>query len=585
MAFDAFYLRRHHFENGGLFYDVDPCPDGPHHDALSIAIHEHNRVVGSMPRGFGKSTDIVKTMMLRAFSANGWNISYCTSTHKIGKRFFIKMMQEIETNPYLRSDYQIGHGAPPNPSRSSSRPWSSQDMSLYLSNGSSLDGMSVDGAIRAGRPHDLFLDDPEKDARGGTDMAQRRQYLETLIFKVMGPMIRDPRRLMAWTGTRISRRHYLWSATTTDPNTGTRLEPRFSHWRTLAFQAAYPSATDMREALWPSYMPLSEIRLEIQRLGLEFVMAEYFNEPGAGTALIFQLSPDHHSWDIPSLPDLVAIENPRTCQDLITYRSETKGTQSIPFCRFLDSCLICTVVDWGASLGPTADPSAVTTLAMSRDNEIFVLDCWEGRKSIGDVSNIIIDQTRRFKPRAILLETAGAQAAFQPILSDAFRNSTTDYKPFIHAVNSRTAKSDRIAALGWRIGTPEHPRPLLKIPFRNQNRPHWSSLSHQISNFNPFATDCGLDHDDLLDTISIFQEGVPQGSRMSEEPPTQSGTNDDAVEMLLAGHRDHPKLRVPLIGLINFGTLPRETLDAIMVALDQPPKDSTNAVSRSNLPF
>jgi hypothetical protein len=117
MCFDAFYLRRHHFENGGLFYDLDPCPDGPHHDALSVAIHEHSRVVAAMPRGFGKTTDILKTMLTQSISCNGWNTMYASAVYKVCRRFFTKMMREVEQNPFLHADYQLVYGEPPHPTR------------------------------------------------------------------------------------------------------------------------------------------------------------------------------------------------------------------------------------------------------------------------------------------------------------------------------------------------------------------------------------------------------------------------------------------------------------------------------------
>jgi hypothetical protein len=59
-------------------------------------------------------------------------------------------------------------------------------------------------------------------------------------------------------------------------------------------------------------------------------------------------------------------------------------------------------------------------------------------------------------------------------------------------------KTSKINALGFRF---EHG--LIKMPLRRRYDSPWSMLFNQIDEFNPDAPSGGLQHDDVLDTVSM----------------------------------------------------------------------------------
>lgn len=590
-CFDALYLR----QEGSTFYDV--VPEGPNpefHSKILKAIHEHPYTLLAAPRGFAKSTLIRKNMLTVLTCAPMQNIGYIGANQKLVQvNTLSKFASQWVDNTKLIDDFAPEYGS------TSLKPPKGQPFSttgaLSMVNGSIIHGISIGGTLRGYRFLDLYLDDPEQDFLKSTNTSTHREWMDRLVNVVLLPMVVRKGTRIVWAGTLVSRRHYIYGAFFPSSD---ELKSKFEHWNRMLFKAAYPSIDDMQVALWEDYLPIESTdptRISLKKLiGLmsyDAVKSEYFNEPGDQTSGFLRLDNRHHMYrigdDDGSPPSAHTFVNPLTSDQKLTYVGQDDSVVVTNLASLIRRSRVFATVDWALSVSPTSDYSTVVVMALTPENELFVLDVWAGRVLPTALSAQVLSICGRWRPSIIGVEAFSAhQHIIAGIKADSLSGSSVipGYTPrIVHVSPHGMKKSDRISSLSARMGDSKktigllkvlHPDCLRMIPDTNR-RLAWKMLHQQFSDFSPLSDDGNLQHDDIIDAVSMSMT-------MNLQPPAEGGgqgfekewNSQEFYERLRRGERVDPVTGIPLIGLVNFATLPP---DAIEDLLSKDPPLSTEA--------
>lgn len=574
VTFDCLYLRD--LENS-RFYDEDALPYGIQQRELVEAIPANPRLVAAWPRGYAKSTTISILSLLILTTWPRFRILYITGKAGQARARMAKMMVEWETNDQLIRDFapeycDKGEKLSFKPLRGTSDPWSSHLLEATLRNGSKMIGGSVEGRSRGERARMLIIDDPEKDFKSSTDTEQAREYLSEFIFTTTKPILSGKKVYLVWLGTRISRKHYLWSATTLE-------DKRFRYWKILTYQAAYPNIDDLQVALWPEKMSLNQIRDEIQISGRNAVLSEYFNEPGGGASASLVLKEDYHSYELvtpageqinPSLLWNGPYANPRACDLNIRYLSgKDRKPIEVPLRMLLERSPIFQTLDWARSVSATSDYSSSAVGVFGEDGELIVLDILTGKWLASKRTEMVVRLAYLWHTSILGVETPSEEHEILLEVNARFEADAlqSGYKPRVKKVSQyRGNKNEKVEGLAWRFGDPERPVGFIKLPFFLRSRPHWKMLFAQIEDCNLAAPDLGLSHDDALESVQMLQD--ISGHKPGRFKPIEQVRRESALDLLQKGVilDRHGRPNIEKVGIMN---LSGDQIEQIMEAIEK----------------
>ena len=549
MSFDHWYLEPT-VENGitvhdPMFYGTWHAKTPEFHKIIyrALAMHKASIVVG--PRGSAKTYATLKPIMLFMVSRPGYEILYGTSKQAIGKDKADRIRFQLYNNSLLQDDWSREYGIPLRPKRGDAP---SGIESFVLTNRARF-GVTAAGAIQRGmRPNLYDLDDPEYDPDASTDMGVLRQAMETLIFKIGMPMLSRPDAKIIWPGTFISQRHYLWMAMQTreiTENGKTRrvsLDPRFDHWHRYHIKAVEVGPDGKERSCWPEGWPIDEaekVRLKLPeevetipqiraRVGESSWAAEYMGEPGSGEGSHFgELNEEKHGWWIEEgTADDLLTTKPCMSQAMIVWKSGDKTMRMTlqEFCRRYARFI---TMDTSYTHKPDSDFKALAVLTLTDQNDLFVLDGWQGRTPQGTLVQEGIRAADRWGAGSIHPEAIkeGKNLCYE--LGEVVRTKAcTEFGvltlPAIVPFNPGVLdKGTKIGALLWRFEQGK-----IKLPVRSRHLDKWKPLFDQIGGFNPNADDLGLTNDDFLD---CFPSETPITLRRGQVPICEVKIGDEAM--------------------------------------------------------
>jgi len=521
-----------------MFFDEEPVPVPDGHLGIykDWATNRSSLIIA--PRGFAKSNCIRKSILLQMLSRPGFSFIYATSTNDNAKQTGQIIKTQFQQNERIFDDW--APEMPDNriiPRRGES---SFGTELMYLKNGSWFRAISSESRQRGGRPRCYVLDDPEYDPRASTSMSVLRSYMDTLLFKVVLPMVTRPDTSIRWLATFVSRRHYAWHGMETqETEHGTKAkDSRFDHWSRMIIKAAYTDSSDKLVSCWPEMWPVDREAKEkdprIQdRISLEEIKeqigsanfaSEYMADPGASDDVFFPELKEKHSWWVSGVDALYG-DTPHSSLTFINWTDLEGQNRKMPISEFLSESWLFMTVDTSWTATKDSDYKVCTVMAATPDNELFILDVWSGQCDENTLVRKIFEVADKWRVPSIHPEVVKQSFALYQTLDTLVKQRAVemigvDHLPRIKPLKvGMISKQSRIASLQFRFENG-----LIKLPIQKRMDPHWRQLFDQIEQFNPDVPDGGLAKDDHIDTVamsgSILKGRAINPSRESEDDRT-----------------------------------------------------------------
>ena len=518
LFFDHWYLCPDEADDfNPMFYDEEPVPLPDGHLGIYKEWAQNRASIAIAPRGFAKSNCIRKSILLQMLTRPGYSFIYATSTNDNAKQTGQIIKTQFQENARIFDDWSPEF---PDNRIVPRRGESSFGIELmYLKNGSWFRAISSESRQRGGRPRCYVLDDPEYDPRASTSMSVLRSYMDTLLFKVVMPMITRPGTSLRWLATFVSRRHYAWYAMETqESEKGLRArDSRFDHWSRMIIKAAYKDSDDRLVSCWPEMWPVDRKQKEEdprlkERISLEEIKeqigsanfaSEYMADPGASEDAFFPELDESHRWWLTSIDADYGLD-PRNSTTLLNWKDQQGDTKKMPMADFLRESWVFMTVDTSWTATGDSDFKVCTVMAATPDNELFVLDIWGAQCDENTLIKNIFEIADKWKVPSIHPEVVRQSIALYQNLDSLVKQRANEMFGVAHMPRivplkvGMTAKSARIAALQFRFENG-----LIKFPTERRMDRHWSMLFDQIEQFNPEVADGGLAKDDHLDTVSM----------------------------------------------------------------------------------
>lgn len=534
-----------------MFYDDTPVVTPKGHVAIYREWAKNPASLVIAPRGYAKSNCIRKSIIMQMLTRPQFSFIYATSTNDNAKHSGQIIKSQFVENERIVEDFSPefpdGRIAP----RRGEASFGIEMM--YLKNGSWFRAISAESRQRGGRPRCYVLDDPEYDPRASTSMAILRQYMDTLLFKVVMPMLTRPDTSVRWLATFVSRRHFAWYAMETEETSGGKQarDPRFSHWTRMVIQAAYETPDLRTVSCWPEMWPVDKeakkadpslkgrISLEEikDRIGSANFLAEYMARPGESDDAFFPiLDREKHGWWYEQVDPMLE-NNPRASQSLLCWHDAAGVLKRVPIGEFLSTSVMFIACDTSFTDTKDSDFKVATLMACTPENELFVLDMWAGQTNENALVKASFEMADRWRAPSIHPEVIKEGISLYNNMDAIVRQKAKEMVGAEHLPKivpfrpGLTRKEAKIAALQFRF---EHK--LIKLPIHKRLERPWRELFDQIEQFNPEAKDGGLAKDDHLDTVSMSnlilrgRAARPYAQQVDERSPLERIRDGEYVD-------------------------------------------------------
>jgi len=523
--FDQYYLYPDHDADfDPMFYDMDPLPTPDMHWDIARQWATQRLCIGIAPRGAAKSKLVQKSVVLEIITCPMTSVVYATSTLDNTKMTGQVVKDQVVNNSRINDDWMPefpGHRIVP---RRGEAPFGTTH--LQIRNGSWIRCISADSRQRGMRPKLYVLDDPEFDPKAATSMQIIRDYMSTLLFKMVLPMVMRPDARVRWLATFVSKRHYAWHAMDVDEQ-GLAKETVFNNWDRIKIDVEHTDADGVKHSCWPEmWPPTTAVRKKLAEtdphyngvLSLEEVegligkanyLAEYRAQPGEGDEVFFpNLSEEKHNYQIRG-EDLYLETEPWRSESRIVYDTVSKTGDALhvdmalsEFCKTNRTFI---TVDTSFSAGADSDSKVCTCMAVTPENDLIVLDIWSKQAQPSALIEATMLMANKWRCPSLHIEGIKEGILIYNDLLSIVSTKASDmvgdvtHLPQVRKFNpGMVAKTAKISTLHRRF---EHGK--IKLPLRRRHEHPWRNLCSQIEEFNPDAPDGGLQHDDELDTVSM----------------------------------------------------------------------------------
>lgn len=519
---------------------LDPLPEGvfykrkvespPGHYQWVHDMARYGRNIHAAPRGSAKSTIIgLEVPLLLVLTRPYYYLLQILSIHaQVEKRFTI-FQQQLCENEYILRDFGNLR-----PSKSDPRKWALN--LLQLSNGASIEGVSVDGRKRGQRPDGIILDDPEYDPKNPAAETELSAHLERLLFRELLPMFDSDTGIFEWIGTLLSCKSGLYAGVTAQ-------DPRFQNFNRRIYAASHQSGAGRRVFFWRqkwSEQALAARRTELGDLAYE---AEYNNNPISDQDRVFYLHPKRHFY---------WINGP----ELVHYGADDQKI-TLAHDEWLAGLRRLITVDLRHTEGRggiRSDFNGILVLGIDSDNVWWVLDLYLARCNVKYLMKKVWELCSQWRPALVGIESAAGQIYFKGWVEEHADEleKLQGWRPVIWSIRykAKVSKEDRIVALEPRVT-----RGSLRLPGHLQDRYPFSELIRQMNQFTPDGL--SLDHDDALDCLAM----VPYCPRITPSGAVDVGGEPLTIlEQLAQGRTHDDQTGLSLATAIDFSAIPEEVL-------------------------
>jgi hypothetical protein len=531
-------------------YGDDLVESPPFHYDIIRSVAEFVYNIWACPRGSAKSTLVDEVALLLSLSRPGFPSGLILPTDSLVEGRMATLMWVLSNGEEIINDF--GEVKPKK--GGSGGIWNLHH--LRLTNDSHILASSIESKKRGMKPRPLWLalDDPEFDGKESTDNKVLQREFENQLFRVLLPMGQKNVRI-TWTGTMINKQTSLYNACQ-------GLDPRFRNWNRQILSATYTDSEGKEKAIWEAHMGLEFLQERKDAIGASNFASEYLNRPGMGEESTFKIDPDYCTfWE-----DDDFISNPYSDKVKIKYKTQEKGTKKeiiheMTGKEFMDTLVVMSFTDYAGTQSATSDFSTVVTLGFQKGTDIlFVLDAWQGKVKDEILINKILDVGLLWHQRIVGIEAVSLQKRFYELAAAFFeerQDKLGGWKPMMFPIRYRgnISKQSRIAGIQWRFNSHK-----IKLPSCRKHLKGVRELFYQIEEFNAEARGGNLQHDDLIDSVAMYQEVTrSRGVHQLIEPDVDK----TPLQRLIAGELFNPDTGILNISAIRVEDLGREALDKI----------------------
>ena len=270
-------------------------------------------------------------------------------------------------------------------------------------------------------------------------------------------------------------------------------------------------------------------------------------------------------------------EEPRHSKTFICWYDKEGEKQSETLSNFLSS-RVRTFITCDTSYTNTKDSDYKVATLMGYEPitaTLFVLDSWAGQTK----ESVLIQKAFQMAQRwgcgsihpEVVKQSFSLYATMQSIVQQrAVEMAGVDSLPRIVALKvGQMDKSSKINALGFRF---EHG--LIKMPLRRRYDKPWNMLFNQIEEFNPDASNGGLQHDDIIDTVAMSMfivKGRQYAPKTDNEPV-------DVWEKIRSGTTRDPQTGINYVESLDPTKLSPQQISELFDANTNPRSDSESKV-------
>jgi len=544
------FFRRCYLAGAGkLFYKKSFEESPEFHYELVNDLGQYARNCIAAPRGSAKSTVIgLEIPILLALTRPHYEMSLGLSTDKQVEKRFSKIMQQFVKNELILQDFgemkqRRGLGI-----------WNHHY--LQLENGAVINGESVMGKKRGGRPRLYILDDPEFDPDSDSQAAAQAviEKFEMILFHQILPMLEEGSSIF-WIGTLINRRSFLYHATEGD-------DPRFSFWNRKVLKAIAYDKEDSKKVyvLWPEKWSQEFLEALRESMGPSAFASEFCNEPVSAQERILVIDPRKNEYSVDGEFDwknpLAHMGNIKWSERYMepgrrVYKDFEKPYKELvlPMYRIL-------LFDYGSGMSQYNDYSCIMILGFDTTNTLWILDMWLGRAKDATLLRLIYEYGLAWRPRVLGIEAVSIQMSFAEAVKEYIEEMEEKIsqpwraRVFPITYPARVTKSNRISGMEWRY------RPgRIKYPAHLAGKWPFDQLYQQTEDFTPDLA--LLPHDDAIDTLSMYQYVVKnRGGKFVKEKGKPS--------LLERIKRNLPIVRgIPLLSGVSSTEITSEMLDIL----------------------
>lgn len=418
-------------------------PIGEFHQEL-LRMIRHSRVAIAAPRSFAKSTYFtVFYPLFAALERPGCQILLVSASWQLATDFLGRIRKELDSSPTIKADY--GDQSPK--TQDVTGKWTNDE--LHLANGSVIRARGAGQQIRGMRPDIIVVDDLETDET--VVSKERTQKLDNWLKADITGALRADGQLI-FIGTILHPESVLNTYITNPPS---------PEWVTRLYRA---DGEDGFTPLWPDEWPLEKLLQRKQEIGEYLFSQEYRNDPIPANARKFRA-------------------------DQIQYFEEEPP-----------NCVYFTAVDPAISQSTKADYTAIVTVAVDSDHNMYVVDVVNKRMLPAEVVDRIFSVYDRYKPASIGIEAQGFQYMLKHEI-DLQKVRRNVYPIIVDLAHGGRRKEMRIEAL--------QPRFEAKKVFIKRDQ---EELKTQLLRFPSL-----YGHDDVIDALAyildIYRPANPQELR------------------------------------------------------------------------
>ncbi len=545
---------------GETFYTGGFVESPEFHYELVHDLGQHARNALGAPRGSAKSTVIGKEIpLMLLLTRDYYPIHMCLATDALVETRLDDIILQVTENPLIIEDFGIMK-----PKRGQAI-WNHHH--LHFNNGSVLQGISVMGKKRGGRPRLFILDDPESDPDSDSITSQNTilEKFEKILFRQIIPMLEIKNgSAIFWIGTLINRRSFLYHACCTD-------DPRFALWNRRVLSALTYDIKDPKKvtALWEEKWPEDALAIRKAEIGPSAFAAEYENRPTSDDQRLLVISPTWNEYRVEGITKVPVSPMEETAE--VTWYEKNKDltlaeatvSKEKPFNEWVNSMFRIGVFDYASGLKQYSDYSCLEILGFDTNNCLWVLDMWMGRAKESELLRRIYEFNMKWMTRAIGIESSSVQISFVDSVAEYVEKrhdpntpgpTVPGWRPRVIPVKypSNASKDSRIAGLEWRYGPGK-----IKYPAYMKDQWPFNMLYSQTLDF---TRDLALlRFDDAIDTLAMSQYVVH--ARGMRGRGKKSG-DKTLLEQIREGRSVVPGL--PLLSGIDPSSLSGEELSALL---------------------
>lgn len=512
---------------------------------------DHRLCLHVTPRGSSKSTIVDENILKKIISRDYWETLLFLSTQSFVTSRLSRFIDQIERNERIIEDF--GRLKP----KRNEGIWN-RGSQIQLTNGSKIIGMPIKGASLGNRPSgEIILDDVEKADDLVIEPTDLREAFESFFFNAIYPMAEEGVGIKI-IGTCYHRRMFIYWLHTTDDE---RLE--FWHRRLL----------DVVSLNWQERMGDEWQARQKQIMGVSRFNAQYMNDPGTASDRLLQVDPALCTYWLEN-SDREAYEQPFQSQATVVthglkgWKEDTLFGEQVPvpvrierpWSNVVANMRRFITVDSAKTTTETSDFSVVHCMGFENSkahrDTLWSLDCWMGKVRYEEIVKQIYKMAVKWQVNLIGVEDYAVYQEFfemaRDLLPSLYGKAETPPRLMPIKFPTKYDKASKIAQMEWRFNQFR-----IKLPVdRKALNPAYTRLFYEIENFTEDLA--LLDHDDVLDTLSMHQAiGKPHKAIRAD---VIQGVN--LVEKMLDGEVE--ECGIPLMSGINASDLTPDQLNELM---------------------